>query len=484
MGIFRSTNPTDFASVDGIIINESAPPSQIAGVPTNVAILVGQFERGDVSLQSVGSIGELFEMYGKNDLFSGNLALKNKRFGSLKVVRVDATGAVKATKTFQSGGAVNIIKFDALYKGAYGNGIKVTVAAGSTSGSKYTVQDTNAGAVLPDEIYDNVVITTVAANNPFANSKLVAVTVLASSAEPAAAAATALATGSDGAAVDTDYQAAIAKTEVEAAGNILFLDAYNTTRNGYLKTSMANTQDKMCVVCGADGDSKATALSDAALNRDADGRIIYAYPWVVTNINGVNVHQNPAGFYASLLSQISPNIDPAYAANTQYLPGIVGLVSQLTRADYIALMAGGISAFEIDSDIGPKVKSGVVTQIADTSKLMVFRRRMADYLTYSIAKFLKNYQNAPNSRGNRDAVKAAILAFIQRSEQDGVLPSDKDVKSGIAKLVDTESLNTDATIALGYFKILYKQRIFSSMRFIVLQAQIGESVVVTEADAK
>jgi hypothetical protein len=54
------------------------------------------------------------------------------------------------------------------------------------------------------------------------------------------------------------------------------------------------------------------------------------------------------------------------------------------------------------------------------------------------------------------------------------------VKTGKAKLVDTESFNTDASIAAGFFKILWRQRIFSSMRYIVLQAEIGESVVVTE----
>jgi phage tail sheath protein FI len=483
MSIFRSTNPTDWNAVDGIIIAESAPAPNISGVAANIALLVGQFERGDTALTEVGSIGELFELYGKNDAFSGNIALKNKRFGRLKIARVvAATGAAKATLACVSS-ATTRITFTAKWKGAYGNSIQVTVAAGSVQGSKYTIHDASAGAVLPDEVYDNVLISAV--GTTFANSRLVDVAVNSTAAEPSVAAATNLATGSDGAVADTDYQTAIGLTEVEASGNILFLDAYNSTRNGYLKTSMANTQDKMAVVCGPSGNTRAQAITDVANNRDVDGRIIYAFPWLYTNINGVNTLVNPASFYASLLSQTAPNIDPAYAQNAQFLSGIVGLeIPSLSRNDYIALMAAGISAFENDSDIGIKIKSGVVTQISDSSKIMVFRRRMADYLTASIAKFLKNYQNAPNSLENRTAVKGAILAFIQRSEQEGLLPKDSDVKSGLAKVVDTESLNTNSTIAQGYFKILYKQRIYSSMRFIVLQAQIGESVVVTEADSK
>jgi hypothetical protein len=477
MGIFRSTNPAEFDDVDGIIINESAPAPNVAGVAANTAILVGQFERGPVNeLTLVGSIGELHELFGKSSA-KGNLALKNKRFGMLKVVRAAAAAAAKATLSASSS-ATPRISFTAKYVGAYGNSIKVTIAAGSSAGKKYTFQDTSDDAVLPAEVYDNVEIASV--GSTFSGSRLVDVAVLSSAAEPDNQAATSLASGSDGTIADGDYEDAIAVTEVEGAGNILFLDEYTATRNGYLKTSMANTQDKMAIICGAEGDNRAAAVADVASYRDSDGRLIYAYPWVKTSIDGVDTYTQPAAWMASLLSQIAPNIDPAYAKNTQYLAGMTGLKFSLSRADYIALKDAGISAFENDQDIGFKVKSGVVTQIADSSKIMVARRRMADYLTASVARYLKNFQNAPNTKANRTAVKAAILAFIESNESDGMLPRDSDVKSGLAKLVDTESLNTDLTIAQGYFKILWKQRIHSSMRFIVIQAEIGESVVVTE----
>jgi len=215
--------------------------------------------------------------------------------------------------------------------------------------------------------------------------------------------------------------------------------------------------------------------------RDTDGRLVYAFPWVYTTIGGVSTEVSPASFYAALLSQIAPNIDPAYAANTQYLSGIESLSLDLQRSDYITLAAAGISAFEIDADIGPKVKSGVVTQIVNSSKIMVFRRRMADYLVQSLAKFLKNYENAPNSADARTQAGGGITAFNRLLETSGMVPKDSEVQGGKASIVDTNSLNTDDSIALGYFKILYRRRIYSSMRYIVLQAEIGESVVVTEA---
>ena len=46
MSIFRSTDPTTWDDVDGIIINESAPAPNVAGVAANIGILVGKTERG------------------------------------------------------------------------------------------------------------------------------------------------------------------------------------------------------------------------------------------------------------------------------------------------------------------------------------------------------------------------------------------------------------------------------------------------------
>lgn len=480
MGIFRSTDPTVFDDVDGIIINESAPAPNIAGVAANVGILVGQTERGDTALTEVSSIGEFHEIYGKSDSFGVNIALKNKKFGRLKICRVVDTSAVTASKAFQSSSTDRITFTAKQGSGAYGNNIQVKIEAGTTTGRKYTIHDDNTYAVLPDEVYDDVAIASIDSTT-FADSALITATVNSSAAEPSTAAFTNLASGSDGTVADGDYETAIALCEVEKAGNFIFLDAYNDTRNGYLEAHAAATADKMVILAGAEGDSVSTAITDVADYRDTDGRIIYAYPWVKTTINGVATYTSPASWMASILTQTAPNIDPAFTKNTQFLGGITGLKVALTRTNYISLKDAGIAAFEYDADIGYKVKSGVVTQISDSSKVMILRRRMADYLTESVAAFLKNYQNAVNSRENRSLVKGAILSFIDSLERDGILPKDSDLTTGVAKLVDVESLNTDTSIAAGFFKILWRQRIFSSMRYIVLQAEIGESVVVTES---
>lgn len=480
MGIFRSTDPTTWDDVDGIIINESAPAPNVAGVAANVGILVAQSQRGLLDMQEVGSIGQLFELYGKDDTMGLNKAMKNKKFGRLRVIRAVASGAVIAKEEFASS-TVDRIRFKAKQgPGVYGNSIQVKIEAGSSSGKKYTIKDVTPGGVLSQEVYDNVVITEIAAKLPFASSMLVEAEVLSSAAEPDNCAFTALAGGSDGTIADADYETAIAKAAVEGAGNFLFLDEYNSNRNGYLELHAAETQDKMVILCGAEGDSVSAAIADVANYRDVDGRIIYAYPYVQTSVGGVLVYQNPASWLVSILTQTAPQVDPAFTKNAQFLVGMTGLKRSMTRADYINMKDAGICAFEYDQEIGFKVKSGVVTQIADSSKVTILRRRMADYLTNSVGKFLKNYQNAVNSKANRSLVKGAIMGFVTSLQNDGILPKDSELSEGKSTLVDTESANTNSSIAQGFFKIIWKQRIYSAMRYIVLSAEIGESVVVTE----
>lgn len=484
MSIYSSTNPTDWSALDGIYIDDTSPPPSVTGVPANIAILVGQFERGSPNIQSVGSTGQLYELYGNNLNFSGNVALQNKKFGLLKIVRViAASGAANGAHTFQHS-ATNIVTFTALWAGAYGNSIQVTIATGSNQGSKYTVHDANPNAVWPDEVYDNVLITNTTAqmNAIFGGSNLISVTIVATSSEPSAIGATNLSAGSDGSIADGDYSASITgQCQTGGVGNVLFIDKYDTAIKGYLLTSMAATTDKMCVMDYGSDASASTAIADVPTYRDTQGRLIYTFPYCYTSIAGVSTLVSLAPFYAALLSQISPNIDPAYAANSQFFSGVQSLSKSLQRSDYINLLNAGISAFEDDSDIGIKIKSGVVTQISDSSKIMVFRRRMADYLIQSLAKFLKNYQNAPNSGVNQTNAAGGIASFNRLLEQSGMVPKDSEVQIGKASLIDTKSLNTDDSIAAGMFKIIYRRRIYSSMREIVLQTEIGESVVVTES---
>lgn len=486
MGIYRSTNPLEFDDVDGIIVNESAPSPNIQGQPANIAILVGQFQRGaQDELVQVGSIAEFHELYGKSS-YSGNKEIKNKKFGALKIIRAVASDAVKGTLTVQDITPANALVFDAKYAGIYGNSIKILIEDGSTEGKKYTITDTSVDAVLPVEIYDDVLVANksdVELNEIFGNSRLI-VAKTAGVLEPESLVSTALAAGSDGTMLDADYESAIVAAEQEKAGNVLWADLSSATIKGFLKTHVVNAPDKMVIISPDDEDvTLATAITEVDSYRDTEGRIIYAFNHLQTRINGVLVWTNPASWIASVISNTSPHIDPAYALNIQYAAGAVDMKNKLSRSQYIQAKNAGIAAFEFDSDIGGhKLKSGIVTQILNSSKVTILRRRMADFYSDSVSLFLKNYQNAPNTLTNRTEVKGAITSFDDGLIRDGILPSNNEVKDGGARLIDTEVLNTNLSIGQGFFKVLVKRRLYSSMRFIVFQIEVGETVVVTEGE--
>jgi len=482
--VYKTTNPLEYAEVDGIVADEQAPAPQILSKGVGTAIAIGLFGWGpENTLSSVVTKQLEFYRLHMNTSHSGMQALRNKSFSALKIIRVAATGAAASAKTFKDGAGtpVDSITFTAKYKGVMGDNIQVKIEAGTTEGNKYSIKldDDDNVSYFPEEIYDNCTRSNIVAS--MANSKLVVPTVLTSGSpvEPAAVTYTALTGGADGTVVDTDYEDSIAVTEQEGAGNFVFLDVYNSTRNGYLKTSAATTQDKMMILAGDEDETPTEAIAAVATLKDVDGRLIYAFNWLETTINGVKQFMSPASFYASIMSNIGPHIDPAFAGNSQYLYGVTDIKQKLSRADYISLMAAGISSFEFDSDIGFKIKSGVVTQTANSEKVTVSRRRMTDFLIDAHTSFLKNYQNAINSSSNRKAIQAAMLNYIEQNlEKNGILPKDSEVNGGLAKLVDIETLNDDTSIGQGFNYILYKQRIWSHMRFIVFKAEIGTGVIV------
>lgn len=473
---YRTNNPMEYAEVDGIVIDERSPSPNIRGVGTGVVLLIGQFQRGPHAITSVSSTKDFFKKFGKSN-YLGNTQLKNKKFSTLKILRVEPTGSAIATLTCDAK-----IKFDAKSKGVFGNKISVTIEAGSVSGKKYTIKDTNAGAseFFPDETYDNVLISDL---SKFSSSLLVNVTALDDE-EPANQVATMLAGGSDGAAVDGDYEDAIEKAAVENSCNILFLDEYNEARNIIMKNHAGETDDKIVIISHPKDATTEEIVADLKLTRNAMGRVIYAINWIPTTIDGVEVVTCPASWYASILSQTGPYVDPAYAGNVAFTWGANGVyVKTWKRDDYKTFMAEGGSAFEYDLDYGGsgvKPRSGIVNQVADSSRLTVVRRRMTDYLINSFAKFLKLYQNDVNSKDKRDQIKSAYIAWDKSQVKDGILPAEKDVTDGKVLLLDLESENDNDSIAEGKVYILYKRRIFSSMRFIILKAEIGESVIVKE----
>ena len=469
VSIRRTTNPLEFDEIDGIVIADSAPEPSIKAVGANTAILVAQFQRGPKELTEIVSIGAFHKQFGKSD-FSGNIQLKNKKFSSLKLARVIASDAVKSLK------AIGGLKLVSLYHGVYADSISIKVEVGTVAGHKITVSDESVDAKVSPEVFDNVTLGN--AIEAFSLSELIVAEI--DGEDAIAVGDYTLTGGSDGTVADTDYETALLECEGENSGHVVFLDQYSSTRNALLKVYSGAMNDRMVICSHQENDSFSAKTAEVANLRDSEGRIIYAENWILTPINGVMTYTCAASWVASLISLVSPHESIGYTDHAGKMFGAFGVKKEHSTKSYQLFMEAGICSFEFDPDIGILPKSAIVTQIINSEKVTILRRRMTDWLTYSVAKFLKNYKDAPNSDKNANGIASAMQNFVLQNEILEITPKDKEVRGGKAKIIDVHSLNTDESISEGKRFIKYKQRIYSSMRFIVLLAEIGTGVVVTE----
>ena len=328
------------------------------------------------------------------------------------------------------------------------------------------------------EVYDNLVIngkTDAELAEIFRTSSLVVVTGSHASDAPENATLN-LATGSDGSAASTDYQSAIENSNVSASGKIYVADDSSAAVKAVVANYVKTNRNGICCLGPASPDATvADAVAEADTLLDQEGRVLYAFNYIKYNILGVIEEENPSFLLASILSVTPPNISPAAADNRIYSQTAVGVKNNLSDGQIITLKDAGIIAFEDDEDLGVRVR----TPVTGNENFSIIRRRMSDFLIGSLSRYLKNYQNQPNSLLNRASIKAAIIAFDENLVADGILPSAADAAVPVL-LIQTEGTTSPVEQAQGVQKIVYKRRIFAEMRFIVLETTIGEGVTVEE----
>ncbi|MCI0347590.1 MAG: hypothetical protein L0221_19485, partial [Chloroflexi bacterium] len=196
----------------GVNIWEETPPGRVGGVSSNIVGIVGDFPWGPVdTVTEITTAAELFATFCPTpfdaaDDYAAMDAFLNKNFpGGLKIVRIDATSAATATKTYDDNAAADSVTVTANYQGALGNEISI---AWSENADDATARDATVTIGSDYSVtYENVATIVAAAlvvtdpGDPYVTfSKASGATLV-----PAVAAASALATGSDGTAVAADY---------------------------------------------------------------------------------------------------------------------------------------------------------------------------------------------------------------------------------------------------------------------------------------
>ena len=472
MDVRRTQNPLEFTAHDGIVQTEQSPIPSVTRAGANSVVFLGQFEKGPENDPTyVTNPSEVPGIFGDNQAYSGLKALQLKDWSRLHVVRVVASDSVKASVT-QTVSTKDLATFTALYKGKYGNDIKVVIADGTQANTKKVT--ITLGSIK--EVYDNVVTngkTNAELAEIFRGSQLVVVTD-SHSTDNLENANLSLASGDDGSISSTDYQTAINNANINRSGKIYIADDHSAAVSAVLANYVKTNKDGICVLAPS---SLTTTVADAITQAenllDANGRVMFVYNPVRYNIQGVITEESPDYLLASILSLSSPHVSPAAAENRIFTTASVGVKYNLTLAQRIQLLEAGIMNFEDDQTLGVRVTTGVT----GSPEWSVVRRRMNDFLLNSLSGYLKYYQNNPNSFANRAYIKAAIIAFDESLVADGILPTQDD--SGVpVLLVQTQNTTTAQEQQRGIQKVIYKRRIFTEMRFIVLQTSVGESVTV------
>lgn len=488
-GVFFTTNPSDFSQLPGLYIQEVNPPGFIQAVQVAKLGLFGQTLRGPVDTPvEITSPGRFTEVFGDRGRFNSTVEvnfnrqfLMNKQWASYIVVRTAAAAAAAASRTFNQT-ATPVFTVAASSVGAWGADLTVDIVAATSGVStqfdlivnyrggsiRYQNLDINAtndnlATVVGNDIGRLVTLTKVAPGRP----------------DNTAAAALNGTAGSDGSIADADYTATgrgINKIKnYPGVGIVACSDRQTAAVKSAMSVAAAASSDRLFLIWnGNHAETQANLVTDAALYRS--DRIVYCSnsPFTFDFDVGLEVQTPPHAWLATVLCATDVDVDPLDVDNRRFLAGITRLTDEsLERADFITRKNAGIMTLEKTDGIG--WADGIVNFLT-SGRTRITRRRSADFLILSQAQRLRFWVGKTGSLDNRIQMGSEIIAFLENLRS-----TEKRIVEDFS--IDQKSQNTDGQRAQGIEIILEQVKLVNHMLSIVLKAQIGETVVVTEAEA-
>lgn len=185
------------------------------------------------------------------------------------------------------------------------------------------------------------------------------------------------------------------------------------------------------------------------------------------------------GWMACIMGNLAPERNPGEHTDTtaNALAPVLGYARGTPILDMNAwtlMRQRGIAGIRMDPTTGPEFQSGVTTSLTNGQK-NINRRKMADYIEDSLAQILKPFSKLPMSLQLQDSALGQCNDFL-----DLLLSPDNASFQRIAGYqVDGVTGNTPALTARGVFIIIVRVQTLATADFIVIQAEIGEGVVVT-----
>lgn len=510
MDVRQIASLTQAEEVDGIYIYEIDPPRYIAGRNMGVVGMVGEFERGPVDVKTrVGDAATFLKKFGGYGTapsgsettwrgYSGFRSIAGKQWGGLRICRPGNTSAAAATVDIPLVTHVadpltqgRKLTVTLKYKGLYGNAASIVIDDASdtslTNGFKLTIT-----VGTDTETIDNLTagMTAAALGTRAAVLELVDLA-LANDGTATKAAWPATYTpsaGADGTAALQAWTDCIDLLLSDREISVIFVaevpgdPVTDAAINAYIKGKVAPATGAgvpvIACLSGPSGDDIDDAATAVASYRS--DRLLYCWPWrkqvysAAAAIHADGLLTVPSNdVVASALAAIGPDHDVSGPEATAIINAATsGLeYDNLTRDDYVTAKSQGVCALEFDPDLGYRVRVPVVTDLT-TGKELAYRRRMADYIQWSIAASLKYFAGEPITPDWEDGINGAVEGFLFDLKRLGII-SDYSV--------DSESVNTLSNKAKGIYYVKIRVQLFGIARSIVLMSQIGATVTIEEA---
>lgn len=500
-----TTNDSDITQLEGLYIKETTPPATVVESSLNTVGIVGETLKGPDTAQLIGSEARFVEVFGAGYL-NGVLINKvwksilNKGFSSMYVQRVRAAAAVKASFTVETaagGAGTAIARIDASSVGTWGNSLQFKKTAATDANVNHwnlSINDTLTGKVW---LYENLDTST--GNNNLATKigtdagRPVDVTKLADGVPvtnvagvdgadsnaytflgQTVASFTSVA-GTDGSVADSDYTGTGKPLDSMAVFKgvaiVMVAEYTSATVRANTKTLAAASSDRMFLMGPTDETiSVAAAVSDvASFHSD---RVLYCYnhAYTIDPTSAAEILTRPESWMACVLANTDVDIHPGEQDTKRFLAGITRVYNpNLTRADYIALRAAGISAMEVD--LGDPVFVSGMTTDNTPGKTQITRRRMADFLQLSAANTLRFQVKKKITDERKKAIAGLLRGWLSGLKRAGRVVEDYTV--------DGDILNNPTDLGNGIYRILMRVKIVGHMLHVVLQTEIGTGVTIS-----
>lgn len=519
MALIRQINRIGAAGY-GVNILEEVPPPQVVGVGTGNVAVIGAFPWGPENQPLQVSGAALFETFAPlefqaSDDYPSLKAFMGVPFPALVyVVRVPVTDAAAASATFPHTSSTDSVTVTARYKGAVGNQIRISFADNATTAanSDMTVKVLGADGttVTYQAVYENAIVddgTTLSVSVEAAADPFVVTTIASGAPDTAPDEVTDAAlddtAGSDGTAIVGDWTGVLAPasgasvlSDSSTPWNVAFgAEVPNSFVDGWndaVKT-FADLQSgsRFCVM----STPTAEAVADALTNVDSGQRTDRALrPWrrvKVTNLfdpDRAVVTLDPNADAAAAIANVAPEVSPGGANGVAYMGRILGVEDDnpASDAELESLTDGGLTPVVMAPALnGAILRNARTTSTTSVDSRRVFRRRMTDFISTSIANVLVQFAERPLDVDivNRrlGPVTLPEIGAIKGFLEDLRNPNTSGGQRIRAYELDPYGANTQTNIDQGTWIITLRVKLLSMQEQIVLRLQTGTTVQVEEA---